>query len=210
MQVHGKRLTIQAVNDGFDLVYEGTMFQVLWEQEKRKNAFTWQNKNKRHDPFAVHEFGEAVDKVVAPTTREQGSKAAMQIQVMDREREARDRDEERRDSGSESPPSRASDNQEGRKNAIALLKKDKETTYNDLKAAIGQEEADEQIKLFMVSVKDYLYIGFLTFCISEWNIQAENGRDRPNIRQRAEIESINKNKERFSHQISCKGKIEAP
>jgi len=41
MQVHGKRLTIQAVNDGFDLVYEGTMFQVLWEQEKRKNAFTW-------------------------------------------------------------------------------------------------------------------------------------------------------------------------
>ena len=66
----GKRVTIQAVNDGFDLVYEGTMFQVLWEQEKRKSAFTWENKNKRHDPFAVHDFGDKVSKVVAPTTRE--------------------------------------------------------------------------------------------------------------------------------------------
>jgi len=31
MTLSGKRLTIQAVNDGFDLVYDGTMFAVLWE-----------------------------------------------------------------------------------------------------------------------------------------------------------------------------------
>ena len=90
MQVHGKRITIQSVNDGFDIVYDGTMFQVLWEQEKRKNAFTWQNKNSRHDPFAVHEYGNKVDKVVAPTTRERGSAAAVNLEVMDRERQARE------------------------------------------------------------------------------------------------------------------------
>ena len=100
ISLHGKRLTIQAVNDGFDLVYEGTMFQVLWEQEKRKNAFTWQNKNKRHDPFAVHDFGENVDRVVAPTTREQGTKEAVNLQVIDREREERNRNEERKHSTS--------------------------------------------------------------------------------------------------------------
>ena len=41
MTIGGKRLTLQAVGDGFDLVYDGTMFNVLWEQEKRKNTFTW-------------------------------------------------------------------------------------------------------------------------------------------------------------------------
>jgi len=69
-QVHGQRVTIQAVNDTFDLVYEGNMFQVLWEQEKKKSSFNWENRNKRHDPFAVHDFGKNIDRVVAPTTRE--------------------------------------------------------------------------------------------------------------------------------------------
>ena len=87
MQVHGKRVTIQAVNDGFDLVYEGTMFQVIWEQHKRKNAFTWENKGKKHDPFAVHGFGDNVNRVVAPTTREQGTRQAIDLQVMQREEE---------------------------------------------------------------------------------------------------------------------------
>ena len=41
MNIGGKRVTIQTVGDGFDLTYEGTMFQVLWEQAKRKNTFTW-------------------------------------------------------------------------------------------------------------------------------------------------------------------------
>jgi hypothetical protein len=55
------------------------MFQVLWENEKRKSSFNWENKNKRHDPFAVHGFGENVDRVVAPTTREQGSRTAIDL-----------------------------------------------------------------------------------------------------------------------------------
>ena len=70
MTLLGKRLDIKAVNDSFDILYEGSMFQVLWEAEKRKNAFTWENQKKRHDPFAVHEFGDKVNQVVAPTTRE--------------------------------------------------------------------------------------------------------------------------------------------
>lgn len=79
MTINGKRITIQAVNEGFDIMYDGTMFQVLWEQEKRKNAFTWDNKTKKHDAFAVHQFGANVDRVVAPTTRDQGSKAAIDL-----------------------------------------------------------------------------------------------------------------------------------
>jgi len=70
---------------GFDLVIDGTMFQVLWEQAKRKNTFTWESKNTRHDPFAVHAFGANIDKVVAPTTREHGTKAAMELGVMSRD-----------------------------------------------------------------------------------------------------------------------------
>ena len=54
---------------------------------------------------------------------------------MDRERAAR---EERKHSSS--PP--ATGNNAERKKAIAELEKEKETTYNDLKAAIGKEEAD--------------------------------------------------------------------
>ena len=41
LSVHGKKISIQAVNDGFDLVFDGTMFQVLWEQEKRKITFLY-------------------------------------------------------------------------------------------------------------------------------------------------------------------------
>ena len=106
LTVHGVKVSIQAVNDGFDLVYDGNMFQVLWEQEKRKNAFTWQNKNKRHDPFAVHEFGENIDKVVAPTTRDQGTRAAVNIQVIDREREERKRSSSPRGGGASDNPER--------------------------------------------------------------------------------------------------------
>lgn len=84
MTVQGKRVTLQAVNDGFDLVFDGSMFQVLWEQEKRKNAFNWENKNKKHDPFEVHQYGNNVDRVVAPTTRDLGSKQAMDLMVMGR------------------------------------------------------------------------------------------------------------------------------
>ena len=100
MTLSGKRITIQAVNDGFDLVYDGTMFAVLWEQAKRKSTFTWENKNSRHDPYAVHEFGKTVDKVVAPTTREMGSKQAMELGVMSREARAREEEKKNKDQSS--------------------------------------------------------------------------------------------------------------
>lgn len=83
LNLHGKRLMLQAVNDGFDLVYDGNMFQVLWEQAKRKNAFTWENKNSKHNPYSVHAFGANVDRVVAPTTREQGTRAGIGLSVLD-------------------------------------------------------------------------------------------------------------------------------
>lgn len=73
----GKRFTIQSVNDGFDIQYDGAFFQVLWESEKRKSQFNWDNQKKKHDPFAVRNFGENVNSVVAPTTREQGSAQAI-------------------------------------------------------------------------------------------------------------------------------------
>lgn len=74
MQIYGHRITLQAVNDSFDIVFKGTMFMVLWEQAKRKNNFTWENRNRKHDPFAVHDFGQKVDRVVAPTSREKNTK----------------------------------------------------------------------------------------------------------------------------------------
>ena len=142
MSISGKRVTLQAVNEGFDLVYDGNMFQVLWEQAKRKNAFTWDNKNKRHDPFAVHEFGAKVDKVVAPTTREQGTKAAMELAVLSREQE------ERKNTTSGSP-----NKINERKAAIAELEQEKKQIYNDLKSSLGESEAEEQLRQFMVSIQ---------------------------------------------------------
>ena len=46
----GKRIVIQEVNDRFDLIYDGKFFQVLWENEKRKNTFDWSSRSK-HDAF---------------------------------------------------------------------------------------------------------------------------------------------------------------
>ena len=147
MTIHGKRVNLQAVNDGFDLVYDGTMFQVLWEQEKKKNAFTWENKNRRHDAFAVHEFGNTVDRVVAPTTREQGSKQAINLQVMHLD------NEERKTKGrTRTPPNQSessSENARKRAEAIAELDREKDQMYADLKSSLGEQEAKVQIKTFM-------------------------------------------------------------
>ena len=109
MTLGGKRLTLQAVGDGFDLVYEGTMFNVLWEQEKRKNAFTWQNKDRKHDAFEVHTFGENVDRVVQPTTRDRGTKHAQQMAVMNRETLARREEQKGKGNGEKAKSGASSD-----------------------------------------------------------------------------------------------------
>jgi uncharacterized protein (UPF0335 family) len=139
LNLHGKRLTLQTVNDGFDLVYDGSMFSLLWEQAKRKNAFTWENKNSKHNPFAVHDFGSTVDRVVAPTTREQGRSAALGLSVIDRE----EKEERKNQNVSENPQRQA---------AIEELEKEKKQIYGELKSSFGEAEARQLISQFMVSL----------------------------------------------------------
>lgn len=99
----------------------------------------------------MHNFGDNVDKVVKPTTREAGSAAAMNLEVYDRQRQARDAARH----ASSSPRGGGGSNRGGdesnpeRRRAIQELEREKETTYNDLKAAIGKTEADQQIKTYM-------------------------------------------------------------
>ena len=133
----GKRFAIQTISTGFDLVYDGTQFQVLWQQEKRKNAFTWENKNKRHDPFEVRNFGENVDSVVAPTTREQASAVGPPKNLQNVYRNNMNAGELGSSTGGDD---------EQRKQAIKDLEKEKKDTYNELKSSFGQQEADELIK----------------------------------------------------------------
>ena len=121
---------------------------MLWEAEKRKSSFTWENKNRRHDPFAVHGFGENVDRVVAPTTREN-------LRVANSE-------EEKGDILSPKPSKRVNvvdDNLTGnaleRKKAVSALEEEKKQIYNELKSSLGEAEANVHIKEFMVS---YLHL----------------------------------------------------
>ena len=138
MQVHGHRLTLQPVNDSFDIVFKGTMFMVLWEQLKRKNAFTWDNRNRKHDPFAVHNFGETVDRVVAPTTREKNTKEGYALNMM-----ANNNDNELGKAASmEMSASGSSKPNPEREKAIKELEQEKESLYNELKASLGKSEAD--------------------------------------------------------------------
>ena len=138
MQVHGHRLTLQPVNDSFDIVFKGTMFMVLWEQLKRKNAFTWDNRNRKHDPFAVHNFGETVDRVVAPTTREKNTKEGYALNMMANSNE----NELGKAASMEMSASGSSKPNPEREKAIKELEQEKESLYNELKASLGKSEAD--------------------------------------------------------------------
>ena len=48
------------------------MFGMLWEQEKAKNAFSWSNKDKKHNPYEAKEFGDNFEAVNKATSREVG------------------------------------------------------------------------------------------------------------------------------------------
>lgn len=85
LTVEGLKVTIQAVGEGFDIVHDNTFFQVLWEQEKRKNQFSWESRQSKHDAFVAHSFGASFDHVVKPTTREQGTAEAIELQLMNEE-----------------------------------------------------------------------------------------------------------------------------
>ena len=79
MTLHGQRVTIQAVGDKFDVSYDGKLFAELWEAEKRKNQFTWSNKEKKHDPYQLSDFGNKWDAVSKPTSREVGFSKGLEV-----------------------------------------------------------------------------------------------------------------------------------
>ena len=66
----------------------------------------------------------------------------MELEVLSREQE------ERKNSTSGSP---IKSNE--RKAAIAELEKEKKQIYNDLKSSLGEREAEEQLRQFMVSIQ---------------------------------------------------------
>jgi len=41
MTLHGARIVIVSVRDGFDIQYNSKLFCELWEEEKRKSSFNW-------------------------------------------------------------------------------------------------------------------------------------------------------------------------
>ena len=135
------------MNDSFELVYDGNMFNVLWEQEKRKNSFNWDNKARRHDPFEVHAFGDKVNKIMAPTTREAGSRAAMEMQALDMNRE-----ESKDSQASTSSPAKKRDI-EGRNKALKELEEERKQMESDLRSGLGGQEAEDQIRVYLVSTE---------------------------------------------------------
>ena len=70
------------------MISDGKFFQELWEIEKRKNNFDWNNRASKHDAFQVHDFGAVVGAGLKPTSREQGTTAAlkMNIKIMEEEK----------------------------------------------------------------------------------------------------------------------------
>lgn len=125
----------------------------------------------------MHEFGAKVDKVVAPTTREHGTKAAMELGVLSREQE--ERKNSRRGDGLVLDPAKKTE----RDNAIKELENEKKQMYDDLKSSLGESEADAQIKLFMVS-RETTYVRTLIFIVEmrlEWAIQAAHARDKQTV-----------------------------
>ena len=69
-----------AVGESFDLQYDNKMFGMLWEQEKSKNAFSWSNKDKKHNPYEAKDFGNNLEAVSNPTSREVGFTRSLEIQ----------------------------------------------------------------------------------------------------------------------------------
>lgn len=68
-----------AVGESYDLQYDGKLFGMLWEQEKAKSSFNWQNKDKKHDAFKAHDFGQNLDSVNKPTSREVGFSKSIEV-----------------------------------------------------------------------------------------------------------------------------------
>lgn len=72
---------MQEVGESFDIVYDGKFFQELWEYEKRKHTFNWNNRTSKHDAFQVKDFGASMSAVTKPTSREQDAELAMKMKI---------------------------------------------------------------------------------------------------------------------------------
>ena len=57
----------------YDLEVEGEVLQQLWQEIKDTKVFDWKTKDKKHDPYDIKSFGDELNQVIKPTTREQGS-----------------------------------------------------------------------------------------------------------------------------------------
>ena len=64
----------------FDLQYDGKLFGQMWEEDKRKSAFNWQNKDKKHDPYKAQTYGDKVETINKPTSREVGFSKSINMQ----------------------------------------------------------------------------------------------------------------------------------
>ena len=58
--------------ESFDVQISGKMFSTAWESAKTKKAFNWDNKEKKHDPYQVQEFGNELENVNAKNSRQTG------------------------------------------------------------------------------------------------------------------------------------------
>ena len=73
-EIDGVRFTVQSIGDGFDIIYKGDQFQVLLESKKRRNT--------AKNPFEVKTYGDSLNNIVAPTSRDQGTTYANKLQAM--------------------------------------------------------------------------------------------------------------------------------
>ena len=154
--IGGKRLHLQNVCDDFDILFEGTLFSTLWQTARQKNQFSWETQTER-DSYAVHGFGETVDRVVAPTTRdaereERGRSKSAKKKTKSKTSVINGEEAEGEEhKASESSPVRPEDSirLQEREKAVEDLEKEKKELYNNLKSSFGGSEANKLMDQFM-------------------------------------------------------------
>ena len=59
-------------DETFELMILNKPFSQAWAKEKGKKSFNWHDKERKHDPYAVNEFGSSLETVFADTSRQTG------------------------------------------------------------------------------------------------------------------------------------------
>ena len=55
--VDKREILICSRGDTYELQIDSKPFSQVWEREKTKKAFSWDNKERKHDPWEVNQFG---------------------------------------------------------------------------------------------------------------------------------------------------------